>query len=53
MGTVEPTITARLGLSRSTVTEPVVPSGTTSTVVETERTPRTTTSKTTGDTRST
>jgi hypothetical protein len=53
MGTVEPTITARLGLSRSAATEPVVPSGTTSTVVETERTPRTTTSKTTGNTRST
>ena len=53
MGTVEPTITARLGLSRSAATEPVVPSGTTSTVVETERTPRATTSKTTGNTRST
>src|SRR5919112_1996232 len=53
MGTVEPTITARLGLSRSAATEPVVPSGTTSIVVETERTPRTTTSKTTGNTRST
>jgi hypothetical protein len=53
MGTVEPTITARLGLSRSSVTEPAVHSGTTSTVVETERTPRTTTSKTTGNTRST
>jgi hypothetical protein len=53
MGTVEPTITARLGLSRSAATEPVVSSGTTSTVVETERTPRTTTSKTTGNTRST
>jgi hypothetical protein len=53
MGTVEPTITARLGLSRSAAIEPVVPSGTTSTVVETERTPRTTTSKTTGNTRST
>jgi len=53
MGTVEPTITARLGLGRSAATEPVVHTGTTSTVVETERTPRTPTSTKTGNTHQT
>ncbi|MDP8920074.1 MAG: PhnA-like protein [Pseudomonadota bacterium] len=48
MGTVEPTITARLGFGRSAVTEPVVHTGTTSTVVETDRTPRTPTATSTG-----
>jgi hypothetical protein len=52
MGTVEPTITARLGLGRSAATGPVVHSGTTSTVVETERTPRNTSTTKTGNTRS-
>jgi hypothetical protein len=52
MGTVEPTITARLGLGRAAATEPVVHTGTTSTVVETERTPRSTSTTKTGNTRS-
>ncbi|MEE1611905.1 PhnA-like protein [Microvirga sp. CF3016] len=51
MGTVEPTITARLGMSRSAATEPVVHSGGTNTAVETERTPRSTTTTKTGNTR--
>src|SRR5918995_385385 len=53
LGTVEPTITARFGLSRSTVTEPVAQTGTTSTVVETDRTPHNPSSTKTGNTRST
>ena len=53
LGTVEPTITARLGLGRSAATEPVVHTDTTSTVVETDRTPRTPSSTKTGNTRST
>jgi hypothetical protein len=52
MGTVEPTITARLGLGRSAVTEPVVHTDTTSTVVETDRTPRSSSTTKTGNTRS-
>jgi hypothetical protein len=53
MGMVEPTITARLGLSRSAVTEPAVHTGDrTSTAVETDRTPRSTSSAKTGNTRS-
>jgi hypothetical protein len=53
MGTVEPTITARLGLGRSAVTEPVVHTGTTSTIVETDRAPHNPSSTKTGNTRST
>jgi hypothetical protein len=52
MGTVEPTITARFGLGRSAATEPVVHTGTTSTVVETERTPRSTSTTKTRNTHS-
>jgi vacuolar-type H+-ATPase subunit H len=52
MGTVEPTITARLGIGRSAATEPVAHSGTTSTIVETDRTPRSTSTTKTGNTRS-
>jgi hypothetical protein len=52
LGTVEPTITARLGLSRTAATEPVVHSGSPSTTVETDRTPRSTSTTTTGNTRS-
>jgi hypothetical protein len=52
MGTVEPTITARLVLGRPAATEPVVHTDTTSTVVETDRTPRSTSTTKTGNTRS-
>jgi len=51
MGAVEPTITARLGLNRAAVTGADVPIDRTSTIVETDRTPRSTSTKT-GDTRS-
>ncbi|WP_063776719.1 hypothetical protein [Microvirga massiliensis] len=50
LGAVEPTITARLGLRRPGVTG-AGGSGSTSTVVETERTPGTTSSAKTGNTR--
>jgi hypothetical protein len=50
MGTVEPTITARLGLSRAAVSGAEATTDRTSTVVETDRTPRSTSSTKTGTT---
>jgi len=50
MGTVEPTITARLGLSRAAVTGAEVTTGHASTVVETDRTPRAPSAMRTGTT---
>jgi hypothetical protein len=52
MGTVEPTITARLGLSRAAATGGEITGDRTSTVVETDRTPRSTSSTKTGNMRS-
>jgi hypothetical protein len=46
MGTVEPTITVRLGLSRAAAPGSEVTSDRTSTLVETDRTPRSTSSTT-------
>jgi vacuolar-type H+-ATPase subunit H len=51
MGTVEPTVTARLGLNRAAATGGEITSDGTSTFVETDRTPRTTTPTKTGNTR--
>jgi len=52
MGVVEPTIAARLGLSRAAVTGTGATTEHTSTIVETDRTPRNTSTTTTGNTRS-
>ncbi|XOC83905.1 PhnA-like protein (plasmid) [Microvirga sp. M2] len=52
MGTVEPTVTARLGLNRAGATTSAVTGGHTSTTVETDRTPRASSSTKTGNTRS-